>query len=65
METPGHLEAALKASAGPALNQLLTLAGIAFSTFLFKLSDFAVLDVRTAPLDVESPEGKLRFRSKR
>lgn len=41
----------------PAMMQLLTAIGIAFSAFFFRLSDFATLSVQTAPLD----EGSLRF----
>lgn len=54
MTLPTSMADPLRLNAGPAMDQLLTAIGVAFSAFFFKLSDFGELAVETAPLDRES-----------
>lgn len=51
---PAKLSRPLRDAEGPVLRQLLTAMALAFGASLYKLSDFAEIDVRTAPLDLES-----------
>ena len=51
---PPRIAAGITVLPAASLAQLLTALGISFAPFLFKLSDFARVEVRTAPLDDES-----------